>query len=98
SHQALLTAQARQLRDALALLGEARTTAQAMPEAAGVRVYDAVPLRVVRVANVERAQLLLEADGRAALHRLLQPWLAAVHALAKGRPVRWGIEIDPQEI
>jgi len=98
SHQALLTAQARHLRDALAFLGEARALAQALPEGEGVRLYDAVPLRVVRVANVERAQLLVEADGRGALHRLLRPWLAEVHALAQGRPVRWGIEIDPQEI
>uniref|UniRef100_UPI00334235C2 primosomal protein N' n=1 Tax=Castellaniella defragrans TaxID=75697 RepID=UPI00334235C2 len=98
SHQALLTAQTRHLRDALAFLGEARALAQAMPEGAGVRVYDAVPLRVLRVANVERAQLLIEADGRGALHRLLRPWLAEVHGLAQGRSVRWGIEIDPQEI
>ena len=98
SHQALLTAQARHLREALAFLAEARSLAQALPEGAALRIYDAVPLRVVRVANIERAQLLVEADGRGALHRLLRPWLAEVHALAQGRPVRWGIEIDPQEI
>lgn len=98
SHHALLTAQARHLRDALDFLGEARALAQSMPEGAGVRVYDAVPLRVVRVANIERAQLLVEADARGALHRLLRPWLAHVHNLAQGRSIRWGIEIDPQEI
>ncbi|MER1968016.1 primosomal protein N' [Castellaniella sp. GW247-6E4] len=98
SHQALLTAQARHLRDALDFLGEARAVAQAMPEGAGARIYDAVPLRVVRVANIERAQLLVEADGRGALHRLLRPWLVEVHDLAQGRSVRWGIEIDPLEI
>lgn len=96
SHQALLTAQARHLRDALGFLTEARSLAQTL--ATDVHVYDAVPLRVVRVANVERAQLLVESDRRAALHGLLHPWLAQIHTLAQGWPVRWGIEIDPYEI
>src|SRR5690606_24337465 len=75
SSQALLTAQAVRVRDALDFLEAARARAQSLPESAGVRLHDPVPLRIVRVARVERAQLLFESDGRGALHRLLRTLL-----------------------
>ncbi|WP_368649422.1 primosomal protein N' [Castellaniella ginsengisoli] len=98
SSQALLTAQAGRVRDALDFLEAARAQARALPEAAGVRVHDPVPLRIVRVARVERAQLLFESDGRGALHRLLRALLPGLDELARGAVQHWGIEIDPQEI
>lgn len=98
SNQALLTGQATQVRDALAFLQRVRARALALPESASVQVHDAVPLRIVRVARVERAQLLFESAGRGALHRLLRVLLPQVDELAEGRVQRWGIEIDPQEI
>uniref|UniRef100_UPI003F6581F7 primosomal protein N' n=1 Tax=Castellaniella ginsengisoli TaxID=546114 RepID=UPI003F6581F7 len=98
SSQALLTAQAGRVRDALDFLEAARAQARALPEAAGVRVHDPVPLRIVRVARVERAQLLFESDGRGALHRLLRALLPGLDELARGVVQHWGIEIDPQEI
>ncbi|MFT0532217.1 primosomal protein N' [Castellaniella hirudinis] len=98
SHQALLTAQAAHLADALGFLRAVLEEAQALPQAAGVRLYDAVPLRVVRVARVERAQLLIESDQRRALHTLLQDLLPRLDGLPAARAVRWGVEIDPQEI
>ena len=98
SSQALLTAQATRLADALDFLRAVRAQADAMPESAEVCLYDAVPLRIVRVARVERAQLLIESPRRGALHGLLRALLPQADALAAGRPVRWGLEIDPQEI
>ncbi len=98
SSQALLTAQAVRVRDALDFLAAARARARALPEAAGVRIHDPVPLRIVRVARVERAQLLFESDGRGALHRLLRALLPGLDELARGAVQHWGIEIDPQEI
>ena len=98
SSQALLTAQAGRVRDALDFLEAARARARALPETAGVRVHDPVPLRIVRVARVERAQLLFESDGRGALHRLLRALLPGLDELARGVVQHWGIEIDPQEI
>ena len=99
SSQALLTAQATRVRDALDFLQAARARARTLPESAGVRVLDPVPLRIVRVARVERAQLLLESDGRGALHRLLRALLPGLDEIARGGAVQhWGIEIDPQEI
>lgn len=98
SSQALLTAQAVRVRDALDFLEAARARARSLPEAAGVRIHDPVPLRIVRVARIERAQLLFESDGRGALHRLLRALLPGLDELARGAVQHWGIEIDPQEI
>lgn len=98
SSQALLTAQAVRVRDALDFLEAARARAQSLPESAGVRIHDPVPLRIVRVARVERAQLLFESDGRGALHRLLRALLPGLDETARGVVQHWGIEIDPQEI
>ncbi|MDY0309066.1 MAG: primosomal protein N' [Castellaniella sp.] len=98
SNQALLTAQAVRVRDALDFLAAARARARTLPESAGVRIHDPVPLRIVRVARIERAQLLFESDGRGALHRLLRALLPGLDELARGAVQHWGIEIDPQEI
>ncbi len=98
SSQALLTAQTVRVRDALDFLEAARARARSLPESVGVRIHDPVPLRIVRVARVERAQLLFESDGRGALHRLLRALLPGLDELARGAVQHWGIEIDPQEI
>jgi primosomal protein N' (replication factor Y) len=98
SAQALLTAQANRVRDALDFLAAVRARARSLPESAGVHVHDPVPLRIVRVARVERAQLLLESEGRGALHRLLRALLPGLDELARGAVLHWGVEIDPQEI
>jgi primosomal protein N' (replication factor Y) len=93
SHQALLTAEARRIEDALGFLRHAVDVAGRPVE---VRVYDPVPMALARRAGVERAQLLVEASHRAPLHAFLRPWLAALRA-GKSR-VRWQIEVDPAEI
>jgi primosomal protein N' (replication factor Y) len=93
SHQALLTAEAKRLEDALAFLREAVAAARAP---AGVRLYDPVPMALARRAGVERAQLLVEASQRSRLHAFLRDWL---HALRTGRArARWHVEVDPAEI
>ncbi|HEX7385943.1 MAG TPA: primosomal protein N' [Castellaniella sp.] len=98
SAQALFTAQAGQVRVALSFLQAVRETAEALPQATGVRLYDPVPLRIVRVARVERAQLLLESDHRGTLHQLLHALLPVAQTLPEAKAVRWEVEIDPQEI
>src|SRR5690606_17495381 len=60
SYQALLVAESAELAQALQFLHAARglpqETPSAYPTLPYVTLYDPVPLRVVRVANVERAQ------------------------------------------
>ena len=93
THQALLTAEARTMEAALAFLREARAEA---PSSDDVRVFDPVPMALQRLAGVERAQLLVEADRRGPLQAFLRAWLEALRA-KRGR-IRWQIEVDPQEI
>ncbi len=71
-------------------------------EMGGILIYPAVPTAVQRVANVERAQMLIEASARPVLQRLLQratpPWLALAQ---KNRPnglIRWAVDVDPLAI
>lgn len=95
--QALLTAEARTLEAALGFLSQARALD---PQPDAVQVYDAVPMPLVKLAGVHRAQLLVESAHRARLQRWLHDWLVQVRALAQTvRPrVRWQIEVDPQQI
>jgi primosomal protein N' (replication factor Y) len=93
SYQALLRAEAKQLKTALDFLQQARELAQ---EHEGVRMYDAVPLALVRVAHIERAQMVLESDSRAQLQTCLDQWLPRLAELKT--PVRWRVEVDPLAI
>jgi len=102
AYQALLTAEARELRTALDFLALARELPsqqpQQFPTADSVTMYDPVPLRVVRVANIERAQLLVESAGRPALQAFLTAWVHAMPSMAADKRVRWQLEVDPLEI
>lgn len=100
--QALLRADARTQEAAQAFLNEASVAAAALEDADRVTRYPAVPLAIQRVANVERAQMLLESPSRAALQRLLAGWQPLLHALRRepaGKGViRWLIDVDPHSI
>lgn len=102
AHQALLTAEARSLADALAFLQQQRQQglelAQALLGVDRVSFYDPVPLRVVRVANVERAQLLLESTHRPALQVFLSHWATHLAQQARELKVRHTLEVDPLDI
>ncbi|MBU4611144.1 primosomal protein N' [Achromobacter sp. GG226] len=99
AHQALLTAEAGDLAATVGFLGAARDIGEACsPPDAAVTLYDPVPLRVVRVNNVERAQLLVESGSRPALQAFLRTWLARIAELPAARGVRWQLEVDPLEI
>ncbi|CAM3826980.1 primosomal protein N' [Bordetella tumulicola] len=100
AYQALLTAEARELAQAVAFLQEARDLAEqgGFSGTSSLTLYDPVPLRVVRVANIERAQLLLESTSRPALQAFLTEWSAHLPALASQSRIRWQLEVDPLEI
>lgn len=102
AYQALLTAEARQVAQALAFLQQARDWLGQHESLASladlVMLYDPVPLRIVRVANVERGQLLVESSSRPALQAFLQVWVPALGTLEAAGKVRWQLEVDPQQI
>ena len=97
SHQVMLRADAPELEAALNFLAEAREIAQDMaPE--GLRVFDAVPMRMTRLARRERAQLLIEADQRGVLQGFVAAWLNQLRRLRAPRTLRWQLDIDPLEV
>ena len=94
--QAMLRAEAPNLADALAFLA----TARAWPEAAGhpdVMLYDPVPMRLARLANLERGQLLVESPSRRALQAFLTAWRDTLAAIRAPSRLRWHLEVDPLE-
>lgn len=101
-HQALLRADAKTQQAAQAYLNAAAQAADGLPHRDEITLYPAVPLTIQRVANVERAQLLVEAVSRAALQRFLSAWqpvLLECRSLPQSRGlVRFAVDVDPLSI
>ena len=57
-------------------------------------------MAVQRVANIERAQMLIEAASRSALQKFLHAWQPVLHPLKKQHKtvVRWLVDVDPQNL
>jgi primosomal protein N' (replication factor Y) len=98
-HQALLRADARTQEAAQGFLNAAAAAAKDLPHREAVTLFPAVPLTIQRVANVERAQLLVESPSRAALQRFLAAWQAVLlqcRALPEARGlIRFAVDVDP---
>ena len=102
--QAIVRADARSQEAAQAFLTAATQVARDanLPYLDEVFIYPPIPMAVQRVANVERAQMLLEATNRSALLRFLNAWQQYLHWL-RGLPehkalVRWLVDVDPLSI
>ena len=110
SHQALLRADAREQAVAQGFLNAARQTLEAwLGEEEGgaevleqVSLYPAVPMGLQKVADVERAQMLIESPSRKHLHRALSRLQDVLHTLradpAHKGLIRWLVDVDPQAI
>lgn len=92
--EAVLRAEAAELGTALQFLREAAVLAGAPP--AGITLYDPVAMSVTRLAERERAQLLLQSASRKRLQAYLADWSARLYALPQ-RAVRWHLDVDPIE-
>jgi len=102
SHHVLITAQAKTVNEAMQFLQEAKQQLITEPQLAGfqaaINMYDPVPLRIVRVAHVERAQLLIESASRPVLQAFLGYWLPLVQDIGRRHRIRYFTEVDPLEI
>ncbi|HSV36481.1 MAG TPA: primosomal protein N' [Ramlibacter sp.] len=96
--QALVRAEARTQEAAQAFLKAARAGAEALQDAQRVTLYSAVPMSIQRVANVERAQMLVECESRAVLQRFLAQWQPVLHATREKGVIRWAVDVDPLAI
>ena len=101
SHLALLRAEARTLAAARDFLSDAANTLRHDPDLAAllldVTLYPAVPMPMVKVAGIERAQLLVESASRGALQQLLARWLPLLDAVRREHRgvLRWAVDVDP---
>ncbi|GAB3185674.1 replication restart helicase PriA [Hydrogenophaga aquatica] len=102
AYQALVRAEARTQEAAQALLTLAAQAGDGLPGREQLTLYPAVPMAIQRVANVERAQMLVESTSRPALQAFLAAWQDTLHSL-RGLPetrgvIRWAIDVDPLAI
>ncbi|MBC7598672.1 MAG: primosomal protein N' [Polaromonas sp.] len=101
-YSALLRAEAREQAVAQSFLNAAAAAAQQLPGADAVTPYPAVPMTIQRVANIERAQMLVESPSRAALQRFLAAWQPLLHQTRQQTEfkslIRWAIDVDPLAI
>lgn len=91
TRQVLLRAEASTMEAALAFLHRAGEAAPAMPE---VAVFAPTPATMARLANLERAQLLVQSASRQALQAFVRAWRPGLDAI-KPRVARWSLDIDP---
>ncbi len=99
---ALLRAEARTQEVAQGFLNAAALDAGFFATHPHVALYPAVPMTLQRVANIERAQMLVESSSRAALQRFLLAWQPALFDTRKQGEfkslIRWAIDVDPLAI
>ena len=111
SFQALIRSDARTQAVAQGFLNHANSRLQSLlPDLSDadaallseVSVYPAVPMTIQRVANVERAQMLMESTSRKALHKALDVLQQLLYE-SKSDPahkglIRWLVDVDPLAI
>jgi primosomal protein N' (replication factor Y) (superfamily II helicase) len=98
SYQALIRAEARSQEAAQAFLLAATEAAAGVAAFEHVTLYPSVPMAIQRVANVERAQMLVESQSRAALQKFLSHWQSVLRATKVQGLIRWAMDVDPLTI
>ncbi|MDR2000365.1 MAG: primosomal protein N' [Zoogloeaceae bacterium] len=96
SYQAMLRAEAPEMAQAIDFLHAARAAAEPLA-AAVIALYDPVPMRLARLKNLERGQLLVESQNRPALQAFLAAWMALLREFKTPRELRWHLDVDPAE-
>jgi primosomal protein N' (replication factor Y) len=82
---------------ALEYLAQARALGADLNGNGPVLLYDPVPMRMARRANLERAQLLAESTSRPALQAFLAEWRPLLEGIKAPSRLRWHLEVDPLE-
>lgn len=69
----------------------------ALPAAEGLEISGPMPAPMPKRAGRWRAQLLLMAPARAALHQVLDAWLPMLYGLPRRGRVHFSLDVDPQD-
>lgn len=94
---ALLTAESPHPQPPFAFLEAAVRLGESRP-ARGVSFWGPAPAPLERRAGRYRAHLLLHAERRSVLHRMLDHWVPSLGDLPEASRARWSLEVDPQDL
>jgi primosomal protein N' (replication factor Y) len=101
-YSALVRSEARTQEAAQAFLTAASEAANeladAVPGFEHITLYPAVPMTIQRIADVERAQMLVESHSRKALQQFLSQWQGVLQATKQKGMIRWAVDVDPLAI
>jgi primosomal protein N' (replication factor Y) (superfamily II helicase) len=101
-YSALVRSEARTQEAAQAFLTAASESAAELadfvPGFEHITLYPAVPMTIQRIANVERAQMLVESHSRKALQQFLNQWQGVLQNTKQKGMIRWAIDVDPLAI
>lgn len=101
-YQALLRADAKNMVVATNFLRDAAQFGENLSAYKNVFIYDPVPLYIAKLADVNRAQLLVESENRQLLHNFIANWIPYLDYLSaqhkSSQKLSWFIEIDPPEL
>ncbi len=101
-YSALVRAEARTQEAAQAFLTAASESANeladSVPGFEHITLYPAVPMTIQRIANVERAQMLVESHSRKALQQFLSQWQSILQTTKQKGMIRWAVDVDPLAI
>jgi primosomal protein N' (replication factor Y) (superfamily II helicase) len=105
-YSALVRAEARTQEAAQAFLTAASESAAELADSVPgfediiplITLYPAVPMTIQRIANVERAQMLVESHSRKALQLFLNQWQGILQNTKQKGMIRWAIDVDPLAI
>jgi primosomal protein N' (replication factor Y) (superfamily II helicase) len=91
TRQVLLRAEAPKMEAALDFL---RQAARLAPQHPDVSLFTPVPAPMARVANLERAQLLIQSASRHSLQGFVAAWRQQLETI-RPRVARWSLDVDP---
>lgn len=97
--QALLLADASSLDKTLEFLSQASsigTTIRERYQLDDIAIFDPIPMAVMKVADRERGQLLIEAASKVRLNRFLAIWIKELSDLKTS--VHWVMDVDPIDV
>ena len=101
-YSALVRSEARTQEAAQAFLTAASESANeladSVPGFEHITLYPAVPMTIQRIANVERAQMLVESHSRKALQQFLSQWQGILQTTKQKGMIRWAVDVDPLAI
>jgi len=96
AHLALLRAEAQHAEPPQRFLRRAQEALRAV--APTLDIHGPLPAPMPRRAGYQRAQLLVSAPQRRALHAALDAVVPELHAWPEARKVRWSLDVDPVDL